>query len=400
VRILCLTSRLPYPPDRGDRLRAFNFIRQLAKEHRLTLVSFVASASERAHLTALAPYCEAIHVLPLSPRQSAATVLLNLWRPLPLQALYYRSGAMDRLLGEITGRERFDAVYIHLFRMAPYAARLRGLYRIVDLTDVISKEVRRSLPYRRPLWRLVYRVEQPRIERCERHVARTFEEVWLIAEAERQSLASACPEANLQVVPNGVDLVVFRPEGGPSVPHSLIFVGHLRVPHNIDAAVQLATRVFPLVRDRVPDCTLAIVGADPTPEVLALANAPGVSVTGFVPDLNRRLNEASLFAAPLRFAAGVQNKVLEAMAAGRPVVTSSVVAEGLGGRPGEDYLLADDPETMAAQMVALLGDESRRQRIAQSGLRLVRERHSWDGVSRRLRAVAEALSEREPGSPA
>lgn len=398
MRILCLTSRLPYPPDRGDRLRAFNFIRQLAREHRLTLVSFVASEAERAHLPALAPYCEAIHLLPLSPRRSAAMVLLNLWRPSPLQALYYRSGAMDRLLGEITSRTRFDAAYVHLFRMAPYAARLRGLYRIVDLTDVISKEVRRSLPYRRPLWRLVYRVEQPRIERYERHVARSFEEVWLIAEAERQSLAAACPEANIQVVPNGVDLEVFRPDGGPSVPNSLIFVGHLRVPHNVDAAVQLATRVLPLVRDRVPDCTLTLVGADPAPEVLALANAPGVTVTGFVPDLNRRLNEASLFAAPLRFAAGVQNKVLEAMASGRPVVTSSVVAEGLGGRPGEDYLLADDPASMAAQIVALLGDESRRQRIAQSGLQLVRERHTWDGVCRRMRAIARELAGRGPSS--
>lgn len=397
MRILCLTSRLPYPPDRGDRLRAFNFIKRLAGEHRLTLVSFVAAATEKAHLSALAPYCEAIHVLPLSPGRSAATALLNLWRPLPLQALYYRSGAMDRLLGEITGSQRFDAAYIHLFRMAPYAARLRGLYRIVDLTDVISKEVRRSLPYRRPVWRFIYRVEQPRIERYERQVARTFEEVWLIAEAERQTLATACPESNIQVVPNGVDLDLFRPDDGPTVPNSLIFVGHLRVPHNIDAAIQLATHVLPLVRDRVPDCTLAIVGADPAPAVLALASAPGVTVTGFVPDLNRRLNQASLFAAPLRFAAGVQNKVLEAMAAGRPVVTSSIVAEGLGGRPGEDFLLADDPATMAAQIVALLGDESRRQRIAQAGLQLVRERHSWDRVSQRMRDIAQALAGRGPG---
>lgn len=396
MRILCLTSRLPYPPDRGDRLRAFNFIRQLAREHHLTLVSFVASAAEKEHLSALAPYCEAIHVLPLSPARSAATVLLNLWRPLPLQALYYRSRAMDTLLGEITAGQRFDAAYVHLFRMAPYAARLRGLYRIVDLTDVISKEVRRSLPYRRELWRFVYRVEQPRIERYERQVARTFEEVWLIAEAERQSLAAACPEANIRVVPNGVDLELFRPDGGPSLPNSLIFVGHLRVPHNIDAAMLLATRVLPLVQAQVPDCSLAIVGADPAPEVLALAKAPGVTVTGFVPDLNRRLNQASLFAAPLRFAAGVQNKVLEAMAAGRPVVTSSMVAEGLGGRPGEDFLLADDPASMAAQIVALLGDERRRQRIAESGLRLVRECHSWDRVSQRMQVIARELAEREP----
>ena len=397
MRILCLTSRLPYPPNRGDRLRAFHFVEHLAQAHELSLVSFIAHESERQHLAALEAFCRTVHLVPLSPRSSAAAVARNVWRREPLQALYYRSRAMARLVAQLTASTSFDAAYVHLFRMAPYVAGYGDLYRVVDLTDVISKEIDLSLPYRGPASRLIYRLEKPRIARYEHWVARTFEESWLISEADRRLLAAACPEANVRVVPNGVDMEMFRPLGETPVPHSLIFVGHLRVFHNVDAARYLIGEILPLVRRQVPDCTVEVVGANPAPAVQALAETPGVAVPGFVEDLNQALNQAAVFVAPLRFAAGVQNKVLEAMAAGRPVVTTGAIADGLGAVPGRDLLTGEDARTLAGEIVRLVGDGQLQAVLGQAGRRFVQEKYGWHFAVERMAAIEEMLKAQSLG---
>jgi sugar transferase (PEP-CTERM/EpsH1 system associated) len=391
MRILFLTARLPYPPDRGDRLRAFNFIKHLSLEHDLSLVSFISQDYEREHLAVLRNYCQDVRVVMMSRYRSATTVVGNLWRPDPLQVLYYRSPVMQQIVDEMLGMAHFDAVYVHLFRMAPYVMNHAELYRIVDLTDVISKEIDRSLPYRGLISRLIYGIEKPRIARYERWVARTFDEIWLISEADRKILAVCCPTSNIQVIANGVDFGRFFPTSPCCEPNSLVFVGHLGVFHNIDAVTYFVRDIMPLVRQRVPDCTLKIVGADPGPGVRRLAEVPGVSVTGFVPDLNPVLNQASVFVAPLRFAAGVQNKVLEAMAAGRPVVTTTMVNAGLGARAGDEILVGDDACTLADQIVALLQDKRRREQIGQKGLQFARGKYRWDYVLERMRDVEKRL---------
>jgi sugar transferase (PEP-CTERM/EpsH1 system associated) len=399
MRILCLTSRLPYPPNRGDRLRAFHFIEHLSREHELSLVSFIANESERGHLAPLRDYCQDVRVLPMSPWRSALSTALNIWRREPLQALYYRLGAMRRLVDDLVATSGFDAAYVHLFRMAPYVAHHPQLYRIVDLTDVISKEIDLSLPYRDPASRAVYRLERGRISHYEQWVAESFDETWLISESDRQALAHACPQANIRVVPNGVDLEQFHPTGQACRPDSLIFVGHLRVLHNMDAATHLAQDILPLVQKEVPACTLNIVGADPAPQIQKLGQSPDITVTGFVPGLNDYLNRAAVFVAPLRFAAGIQNKVLEAMAAGRPVVTSSLVGDGLGAVPGREILVADDAQAIANQIVTLLANAPLREQIGRAGRQFVEQRYSWNLAVERMRTIEESLQQgRHPAS--
>jgi glycosyltransferase involved in cell wall biosynthesis len=294
---------------------------------------------------------------------------------------------MVQLVNEVLASNSYDLAYIHLFRMAPYMIGHTDLYRIVDLTDVISTEVQASLPYRSLASRLLYTIEKPRIERFEKWVAENFEETWLISPADRQNLAEKCPQANLQVIPNGVDTARFFPTGEPPIPNSMIFVGHLGVFHNIDAAQFLATQILPRVQTHIPACTLRIVGAEPALQIKRLGEDPAVTVTGFVPDLNAELNRAALFVAPLRFAAGIQNKVLEAMAAGLPVVTSPMINQGLGAEPDGEIVLAEGSEETARQVVNLLQDENRRRKIGDAGKRFVQRTFRWDSVLERVRAL-------------
>ncbi len=391
MRLLFLTSRLPYPPNRGDRLRAFHFLEHLSREHDISLASFVADESEFQNLEPLRALCQDVQVVPMSVARSTLTVATNLWRREPLQLLYYRSRTMRRMVDQMAAATRFDAVYVHLFRMMPYAARLGGVYRIVDLTDAISKEISRSLRYRGFLSRLVYRIEAPRIAAYECSVSELAEETWLISEADRRILAGRCPGTNLRVVSNGVDVERFRPTDQHARPSSLIMVGHFGVFHNVDAATYLVQEVLPLAKRQIPDCTLSLVGADPSPQVQRLANPPAVTVTGYVPDLNGWLNRSAVFVAPLRFAAGVQNKVLEAMAAARPVVTTTIVNEGLGAQPDHEILVADGAEAMASQIIRLLRDDALRVRIGTAARSFVQRVYTWDQVVRRMRAIEEGL---------
>lgn len=394
MRLLFLTSRLPYPPNRGDRLRAYHFIEHLSREHDITLVSFIARESERPNLEPLRALCKEVRVVPLSAARSALSVVANLWRREPLQLLYYRSRAMCRLVELTAASTQFDVVFVHLFRMVPYVTGLENTYRVVDLTDVISKEIDRSLRYRGLLSRIVYRLEGRRIAAYERKVADLADETWLISEADRQILAAQCPSANLRVVTNGVDFEQFRPTGQPARTNSLILVGHFGVFHNVDAATFLVQEVLPIVRREIHDCTLSLVGADPSPQVRRLADPPSVVVTGYVPDLNASLNQASVFVAPLRFSAGVQNKALEAMASGCPVVTTSLVNEGLGAQPGSEILVADTAEAMARHIVRLLQDETLRSEIGTAGMRFVRRTYRWSHVVQCMRSIEDNLVSR------
>ena len=345
----------------------------------------------------LGKFCKEIHIILRPMLKSVLVAAGNLWRSLPLQLLYYRSEKMQRLVDRMVASRAFDAAYVHLFRMAPYVANTSNLYRIVDLTDKISAEIAASLPYRSAASRMIYCIEQPRIAAYERHVAGWAEEAWLICDRDRFKLAEIQPNANLQTVPNGVDLARLFPQKQYKRKLHLLFVGNLDVYHNIDAVSFLVNDILPRVQQRIPECTLDIVGAGKSQDITKLEQNHGVNVRGFVPDLNRVLNEAAVFTAPLRFSAGVQNKVLEAMAAGVPVVTTSNVNEGLAALPGQDLLVGDGAVELAAMIVILLEDEQMRRRLGQRGRRFAEQRFNWQVAIDRLDQIEQLLSQRRDG---
>jgi sugar transferase (PEP-CTERM/EpsH1 system associated) len=370
-------------------------LQTLAEDHELTLLSFVESPAQREHARQLEPMCRRVQVVPRGRAASFATALGHCWRNLPLQVLYYRSRPMRRLVAESLAEGRFHAAYVHLFRMAPYVRSGDLPYRIVDLTDVISSEVARSLPYRRLPSRAVWAVERRRIERFEKEVADAGDEVWLISQAERERLIEIAPHAHVQVVPNGVDLDTFHPLDVPEDPLRIVFSGHMGVFHNVDAAVHLAEVILPVIRCSVSDCRLRIVGASPCARVRRLASLGGVDVTGFVPDLNRELNRAAVFVAPLRFSAGVQNKVLEAMAAARPVVTTTEVAAGIGAVAGRHLLVGRTSKEIAGHVTSLLADARRRRALGTAARAFVARKFSWRPVAERVREISILVASRE-----
>lgn len=198
--------------------------------------------------------------------------------------------------------------------------------------------------------------------------------------------------AKTQVIPNGIDERLLKISRAPAATKSLLFVGHLEVMHNIDAAAFLATEILPLVRAVVPGTELQIAGAGRSKTIAKLAKLPGVRVIGFVPDLAALYTQNSIFVAPLRFSAGVQNKVLEAMAAALPVVTAEPVIAGLGATADTELLQANDADSYARHIVALLNDANYAGQLGIAGRDFVRSRYSWKMANDRLRAIGEQLA--------
>jgi sugar transferase (PEP-CTERM/EpsH1 system associated) len=387
MKILFLASRLPFPPDRGDRLRAFNIIRNLSLAgHEIHLASFVSSEREQEIADSLRPFCNRLLLVEMSPLASWLSCGGALLGKIPLQTAYYKSARMAGAIKALLESEGFDLIYVHLFRMAQYVPDGRPEYTLVDLTDVISREIERSMAFRHGLSKFIYSIELPRIRSFETSIARSFKECWVVSEREAETLRERCPLANIQVVPNGVDLETLKPlDARPG--NIVSFVGHLGVPHNVDAVLQFYHEIFPFVLKEWRDCRFQVIGPSAHRSLLPLKKDRRVMMTGFVEDLNARLSSSSVFVAPLRYCAGLQNKVLEAMAAGVPVVATPCVNEGLDARADEEILLASDPHDFARAVISLLKDASLRDRISANARRFVEKRFSWQHATGRIASI-------------
>jgi glycosyltransferase involved in cell wall biosynthesis len=404
MRVVFLTSRLPFPPEGGDRFRVFHQIRTASEAgHDVHLVTFARERPDPMSIAPLERLLASITVVPLPPLLSAFRAAKAIAGRAPFQAAYYRSRRMEEEVGLTFRRVRPDVVVTHLFRMAPYALAHRETVDarwILDLTDVISAGIARSLPFRKGPDRWLYREERRRIQRYESEISPRFDECWVISDAERNELARIAPSADVRVVPNGL-VPGSCLDGNAPDQARLLFLGFHQVFHNRDALRFLVQEILPLVRARVPDATLDVLGAGA--EALGpWARGPGVNVLGHVPRLEPYFARATVFVAPHRFAAGVQNKVVHALANGVPVVATSIVRQGLEPIPMNLLLTGETADEIAAQVVDLIRHPDRAAWMAERGREWALATFSWRATLEALEGRADdpALHDAEPLSSA
>jgi len=380
MRVVFLTSRLPYPPEGGDRFRVFHLLRTASEAgHEVHLVSFDRDTPSREEVAPLERMLASLRVVSLPHFLSAFRSAQALLGHMPLQAAYYRSSRMRRVVGRVLRRVRPDVVYTHLFRMAPYALDQMDRFPsrwLVDFTDVISAGIARSLPYRKGIDLWIYREEMKRIRLYEGAIASHFDECWVISEAERRNLALLAPDATIRIVANGLAPEPFHAPV-PRDRSKLLFLGFHEVFHNRDAVRFLVQEVFPRVRSAVPGATLDIAGRG-TETLGPWARGEGVRVVGYVPHLGEALARAAVFVAPHRFAAGVQNKVVQALASGTPVVTTPAVRLGLEPIPDGILKVAETPEAISKLVIDLLRDPDGAEGLGQRGREWARSMFRWE----------------------
>lgn len=386
MNILFLCHRLPYPPKRGDKVRPFNMIRHLARSHEVTVATLARTVGELAEGRELERHCHELHVARISPAGAWGRFGLSGFTRYPATFGYFYSPELHRKVRRLLATRSFDAVLVHCSSMGPYVGEHRGCRKILDFCDADSEkwlEYARTAPW--PL-SVAFRLEGRKVRRYESWLGACFDACSVNAPRERQVLGAYVPTP-IHVIPNGVDLEYFRPSrvpGGGYAPHRLIFTGNMSYRPNVDAVQHLAADILPRVRREIPGVELYIVGMDPAPAVRRLGDGGRVVVTGRVDDIRPYFEEAAVAVAPLRVARGLQNKVLEAMAMGVPVVASLAAWQGITAVPDRDLLVAGNPEAFSQSVLRLLRERPTRQAFGAAGRIYVEENHNWNTLLPRL----------------
>lgn len=391
MRIVVIASRYPgYPPLKGDQVRAYHQIRLLSRRHEVTLVCFGGErpTQEPAGDSRIEKFCRKVTVVPPPGVARWLKVARNLVVGLPLQCGYYFSPTMQSAVDQVLEKERPAVVLVQLSRMAQYLRAENGPPAVLDLVDSLAlNAVSRSTFSRGPA-RGLWRVEARRLAAFEREACSRFAAVTVVSEADREYLGAG----NVAVNPNGVDL-----EGIPFAPHTgrdattLLFLGNMGYYANVDAVRFFVRSVLPVIRRRIPSVRFLIVGANPSREVRCLAG-PNVVVTGLVESVLPYLSTAGIGVFPIRLGSGMQNKVLEAMAAGLPVVTTSFVLKGVRAAPHEHVMVGDTAEQFAACVIELVRSEALRRELAIRARRFVEACYSWEASVGQLEKILSSVA--------
>lgn len=397
LRILMLTHRLPYAPNRGDRIRAYHLVKLLASQHDVHLVSLIHGAEEAAHLGDLEGTVASLDGAPTAGPRRFVDAALALPGQVPLTHVLLHSHRMREILQRRVHLSRPHVLVAYCTGMARYALEppLQNLPCVLDMVDVDSEKWAALAQQTGGPRGWVFRREARRLRAFERQIMRHARATAVSSDRERMSLTEAAPEAAPVTVPSGVDTAFFAPAHEPAADPGVVFSGVFNYAPNEDGAVWFAREVWPLVRQRQPAARLTLVGMHPTRLVRSLAADPSIVVTGAVPDVRPYLWRAALAVAPLRVARGVQNKVLEAIAAGLPCVVTPEVFAGLPEAVRPACQAAAEPEAFARALVAWLAlGGSQRQAIA---ARVSRDDITWE---RQLHPFLDLVDQAARSGPA
>jgi sugar transferase (PEP-CTERM/EpsH1 system associated) len=377
--VLYLVHRLPFPPDKGDRIRAFHILRYLARRARVHLACLADEPVAPEAVEALRAYCARVAVVRLGKWSRWRRALASLALGGTVTEGMFRAPALQTLLEGWARTTPFQVALASASSMVPYLRRpgLRDVPAVIDLVDVDSQKWFDYAAAGAGPKAWLYRLEGRRLRRLEQSLPAWARAVTLVSEAEADVCRRFCTGGDIQAVLNGVDLEYFR-----AMPQALgqtcVFVGALDYRPNVDAACWFCREVWPAIRQRRPEARVQLVGRRPAPAVCRLAEIPGVEVVGQVPDVRPHLAGAAVAVVPLRIARGMQNKVLEALATARATVVSPQALEGLQARPGVDLLSATTPQAWVEAVVGLLDDPVRRRCLGESGRRYVEHYHCWE----------------------
>jgi sugar transferase (PEP-CTERM/EpsH1 system associated) len=392
LKILFLANRVPYPPYRGDKLKIYNLARRLCRRHELHLLTFAQTDDDWQYKTELEKIFKTVTFVGLPKLRSALNCLGALTDKVPFQVHYFRSAEMHRQVKDILAREQFDVVHVQHLRMAQYMDQHQEIPRILDLPDAFSLYWKRKQDTTSgKLMHLFERKEQKRVWHYEKILNR-YNLSLVCSGEDLQYLKEQHHIEHLALLPNGVDTETFAPKDHDYTHnHTLLFTGNMDYRPNVDAVIYFTRDILPLIRKEYPAVQFIIAGQRPVKKVLELAGE-NVQVTGFVKDLAAVYNQASVVVAPLRFGAGTQNKVLEAMSMGVPVVCSHIGFKGLNIESGQGAMMQTDPQSFAAAVCSLLASAARRAEVGRAGIEVIQSRFSWDIIAGMLEDYLQSVA--------
>ena len=406
VKLLVLTSRFPYPLEKGDKLRIFHQIRELSRHHEIVLCSLAEEQVQDVDYQEVKQYCSNIFILRLDKKTVIFNILKNILSlvfnfvgvpNLPFQVAYFFNKNIKKQILQIIESEKPDHIYCQLARMAEYV-RYLNLPKTLDYMDAFSIGAVRRADSSHWLTKPFWKIEAHKMAQYEAHLAHDFDNLTIISTQDRDVL-DFTEKNKIQVVPNGVDIDYFKKNNAALPPqYHIAFVGNLGYYPNVEAAKYLVNQILPLLLTHIPDIKILIAGARPTAEVLNLSNK-NVVVKGWLKDIREAYSDAQIFVAPLFHGSGQQNKILEAMAMGLPCITTSLVNNAILAKPNEAILTVEPFDTVrkdslgegvwVEKIINLLQNVDNQEFISNNARLFVEKKYSWEYSATLLNNIIE-----------
>lgn len=397
MKILVALPRFPYPLEKGDKLRAYNQIKELSKNNEIYLFCVSHTKVLPEHVEQLRPYCQDICCVSSPKLVNYKNIVRNYLHTKSLQIGYWDSRKARKAVKEFVRKVQPDVIYSQMVRTMPWISRL-PYPKVMDYQDALSMNTERRMDQTRGLWHYILHFEFKMLRSTEYNAFKIFDALTIISEPDSDAIPRP-KNGEIHIIPNGVDFDFFDrtkiPSPAGAAPKwDIVFCGNMGYEPNVHAAQYLVKEVMPLVWKEVPGATVLLAGANPKHGVSNLASDK-VSVSGYVADIRECYAASSIFVAPMLTGSGLQNKLLEAMAMQLPCVTTSIANDSLGARDGSEVLIGDNAEAFAAHIVSLLRDADKRASLAQSGRQYALDHFSWETSCQQLEAVLKSVVNNE-----
>ena len=390
MKIFVLLPRVPYPLEKGDKLRAFNQIKQLAKHNEIVLCALNdnAKVNEQDAFRALQPYCLSVNFIRINKLQILLGLVFAFFKGLPMQCGYFYSRKAVKKIDSLIAKHKPDMLYCQLLRTAEYIRR-KSLPKAIDYQDIFSYGMKRRADIASCFTRPVFNMEYRRLKRYEAATFEDFDICTIISEPDR-ALFPHDKREKILIIPNGVDHDYFKPKECEKK-YDLVFTGNMSYPPNVNAVDYMANEIMPIVWETRPGTTLYIAGATPDPRVKKAASER-IIVSGWLDDIREAYAQSRVFIAPMRIGTGLQNKLLEAMSMHLPAITSPLANASLGAKPDEEILIGGNAKELAQHIITLLTDNERAGQIAQAGYDFTNRVYDWGKATERLEEAMRTQS--------
>jgi sugar transferase (PEP-CTERM/EpsH1 system associated) len=399
MRIFFVCRRVPFPPDRGDKIATFNEIRHLSARHEVHVFCLGDGSQDLDNIPGLRRYAKSVTAAPVNAFKIKLRALKALFVREPLSVAALNEADLHVGILQKFDELRPDLIIVYSCNVAQFAEHFPQVPRIIQFGDLDSLKWRQYAERSTIPLKWIYAIEERRLLDYERHIAHSFSRALVHTDVERRDFERLIPGVPVALVGNGVDLDYFRSAGEAKRRGSIVFTGVMDYRPNVDAVVWFCNEVLPIVQSEIPEANFTICGSRPPGTVRSLAKHKGVIVTGQVPDTRPYLDQAQIFAAPLRMARGVQNKVLEALAMGLPCVASTAAWSGTVVPHGEGILAADNPRDFAAHVIGLLRDGNWREEMERKARAVAEANYRWEAQMARLDQVIATVSSSRAESP-
>jgi len=389
MRIFILLSRVPYPLEKGDKLRAYHQIRELSKKNEIILCALNPDKklNKQKAFAALQPFCRSINFIDVPFYRKAWNMALAFFKGLPIQTGYFYSKEASKKIKKLIDEYNPDHIYCQLLRTAEYVLDIK-IPKTLDYQDVFSYGVKRRMERSSFLTKPFFNMEYKRLLRYEEKIFDLFDNKTIISVPDRNLIPHPEKE-KIKVIPNGVDWEYFSPVKNEKT-FELIFIGNMAYPPNIDAAEFLVKDIMPLVWKKIPNAKVLLAGASPHVRVSSLASEK-VKVSGWMDDIREAYSSGKIFIAPMRIGTGLQNKLLEAMAMKIPCITTPLANDALQAEEGKQILIGSTAEELAGCVLNLLKDHELFSKLAINGQLLVKKQFSWEEYTDQLHKIINRL---------